>query len=111
LDGALAAGSGGASSRWARHDDLADYLEGLAQPRGPDPEPWPQAQNAPQVLEQVQPPGGADMDMDGETPQLPVQQGQQVLTNVTNRVVNNPNGNRRTSAKTYVETPQLAQQA
>ena len=90
---------------------LADYLEGLAQPRGPDPEPWQHAQNAQQLLEQAQPPGGADMDMDSETPQMPVQQGQQVLANVTNRVVNNPNGNRRANAKTYVETPQLAQLA
>ena len=80
-------------------------------PRGPDPEPWPHAQSAPQEQEQVQPPGGADMDMDAETPQMPTQQGQQVLANVTNRVVNNPNGNRRANAKTYVETPQLAQLA
>ena len=90
---------------------LADYLEGLAQPRGPDPEPWPHAPDAPLAQEQVQPPGGADMDMDAETPQMPVQQGQQVLANVTNRVVNSPNGNRRANAKTYVETPQLAQLA
>ena len=90
---------------------LADYLEGLAQPRGPDPEPWPHTPHAPLAQEQVLPPGGVDTDMDDETPQVPVQLGLQKLADVTNRVVNGPNGNRRANAKTYVETPQLAQQA
>ena len=90
---------------------LADYLEGLAQPRGPDPEPWPHTPHAPLAKEQVPPPGGVDTDMDDETPQVPVQLGLQKLADVTNRVVNGPNGNRRANAKTYVETPQLAQLA